>query len=80
MEVIAPARFDPDFVQADSYGQEPDSGERWPWVTEVRGVRSVSVQRAPTLDDLRVRHESMMQRPRLLLTANQMHELDRTLR
>jgi hypothetical protein len=80
VEVLAPARFDPDFVQANSYGQEPDAGERWPWVTEVRGVRAVSVRRAPTLDDLGVRHESMMQRPRLLLTPNQMHQLDRALR
>ena len=37
VEVIAPPRLDPDFVQKYNDGGEPDAGERWPWVTEVRG-------------------------------------------
>lgn len=80
VEVIAPPRFDPDYVQQFNDGGEPDAGERWPWVTEVRGLDAVPLRRAPTLDDIGVPHESMMQRPRLILESRQLHLLKRALR
>lgn len=80
VEVIAPPRFDPEFVQAYNDGGEPDAGERWPWVTEVRGLFRVPLAQAPTLDDIGVEHSSVRQRPRLLLSPNQLHALKRALR
>ncbi len=80
VEVIAPPRFDPDFVQRYNDGGEPDAGERWPWVTEVRGLLAVPIRQAPTLDDIGVAHESMRQRSRKLLTPTQLQMLERSLR
>ena len=80
VEVIAPPRFDPDFVQKYNDGGEPDAGERWPWVTEVRGVLRVPLAQSPTLDDIGVGHSSVRQRPRLILSPNQLRNLDRALR
>lgn len=80
VEVIAPPRFDPEFVQRHNDGGEPDAGERWPWVTEVRGILAVPFSQAPTLDDIGVDRASMRQRSRLRLTPDQLHALDRALR
>lgn len=79
VEVIAPARFDPDFVQKYNEGGERDAGKRWPWMTEVRGLLRVPLVQAPTLDDVGVDHGSMRQRPRLLLNADQLHALEQGL-
>jgi hypothetical protein len=80
VEVIAPPRFDPDFVQEFNDGGEPDAGDRWPWVTEVQGLRAVSLAQAPTLDDIGVDHASLRQRSRLLLTSRQLSALEQALR
>jgi len=80
VEVTAPPRFDPDYVQEHNDGGEPDAGERWPWLTEVRGLLAVPLAQAPTLDDLGVEHDSMRQRSRKLLTADQLQALERALR
>jgi hypothetical protein len=80
VEIIAPPRFDPEFVQKYTDGGEPDAGERWPWVTEVRGLLRVPLLQAPTLDDVGVDHGSVRQRPRLLLNADQLHALEQALR
>lgn len=79
VEVIARPRFDPDFVQKYNDGQESDAGERWPWVTEVRGVLAVALAQAPTLDEIDVAHASMRQRSRLLLSPESLRELEKRL-
>jgi hypothetical protein len=71
VEVIAPPEFNLAMVQEDAHGEEPDAGERWPWVTRVRGMRSVSLDRAPTLDDLGISHELVQRRPRFTITPDQ---------
>jgi hypothetical protein len=71
VEVIAPPEFNPSFVQADAHGREDDAGERWPWVTQVRGLRSVPLVRAPTLDELRIPPERVQRRARFTITADQ---------
>jgi hypothetical protein len=55
VEVIAPPKFDPDFIQENSDGREPDAGERWPWMTRVRGKLEASVDDAPDIDYLGIR-------------------------
>jgi hypothetical protein len=75
VEVIAPPEFNPDLVQQDSHGQEPDAGERWPWVTPVRGLRSFDVGNAPTLSKLGIDHKRMMRRTKLMLTPTEHHRL-----
>lgn len=80
VEVIAPPRFDPDFVQKYNDGGEPDAGERWPWVTDVQGLLAVALAQAPTLNDIGVDHASVRQRSRLLLSPRQRHALESALR
>lgn len=80
VEVVASPRFDPAFVQQYNDGGEPDAGERWPWVTEVRGVRALPLVQAPTLDDIGIDHASMRQRSRLRLEPRQSHALGQALR
>jgi hypothetical protein len=80
VEVTAPPRFDPEHVQKYNDGGEPDAGERWPWLTEVRGLFAIPFARAPTLDDVGVGHDSMRQRSRLLLNPGQLHALEQALR
>ena len=55
VEVIELPRFDPEFAQRNSDGGEPDAGERWPWVTTVKGLHQVSLEKAPDIDDLGIR-------------------------
>jgi hypothetical protein len=73
--VTSPPEFNPAFVQAESHGQEADAGERWPWVTHVRGLRSVPLPLAPTLDDLGIGRELVQRRPRFMISADQHHTL-----
>lgn len=73
--VIAPPEFNPQLVQRDSHGQESDAGERWPWVTRVRGVRRKDLNDAPTLDDIGIDHKLMMRRPKLKLSSDEHHRL-----
>jgi hypothetical protein len=80
VEMVARPRFDPDFVQKYNDGGEPDAGERWPWVTEIRGLLAVPLVQAPSLDDIDVDHASLRQRSRLLLSPNQLNALEKTLR
>jgi hypothetical protein len=68
VEIISPPEFNPSFVQANARAEEVDAGERWPWVTWVRGLRSKPLNQAPTLDELGVPQSSMLQRARLLTT------------
>ena len=71
VEVIAPPEFNPELVQQDSHGQESDAGERWPWVTHVRGLHSVPLEDAPTLDDVDIPRELVQRRPRFTITPDQ---------
>ena len=73
VEIIAPPEFAPDLVEAQ--GAEPGEGERWPWVTLVRGVHDFALAQAPTLADLGVENASMQQRSRLRLSREQRDRL-----
>ena len=55
VEVIGLPDFNPAHVQKHSYGKEPDAGESWPWLTPVKGLRRVSLGKAPDIDDLGIR-------------------------
>ncbi len=79
VEVIARPEFSPDLVQRESHGQEPDAGERWPWVTRVRGVLRMDLPAAPTLDDLGIHHKVMMRRPKITMTPDEYRRLVRGL-
>jgi hypothetical protein len=74
-EVIAPPEFNPERVQAENDGGEPNAGERWPWRTPVRGVSRVDLASAPELDDIGVDRELMRRRPKLALTPEQYQRL-----
>ena len=64
VEIIKAPDFDPEFVQAAEWAKEGD-GERWPWVTWFRVIKSVNLDDAPTLDDLGIATISMVRRARL---------------
>ena len=72
VEIIRPPDFNPSHVQAADWAQ-PGDGERWPWVTWVRVLKSVAVEAAPTLDELGIESSSMQQRARLL-TSPDIHQ------
>lgn len=73
VEIIAPPEFNPELVEVQ--GVEPGEGERWPWVTGVRGLHSFALDQAPTLADLGVENASMQQRSRLWLKPEQRDRL-----
>jgi hypothetical protein len=79
VEVEAPPEFNPERVQAENDGGEPDAGERWPWLTPVRGIARVDLAVAPALDDIGVDRELMRRRPKLALTPEQYRHLVRAL-
>jgi hypothetical protein len=79
VEVAAPPEFTPKRVQAENDGGEPDAGERWPWLTPVRGIARVDLAVAPELKDIGVDHELMRRRPKLALTPEQYQSLVRVL-
>lgn len=68
VEVTSAPEFNPGFVQAESHGQEADAGERWPWVTWVKGLYSQAPDDAPSLDDLEIPHMKVMRRTRFVLS------------
>ena len=55
VEVTGTPRFDPEFVQRHNDGGESDAGERWPWVTPVKGLHRLPLERAPDIDHLGIR-------------------------
>src|SRR3954453_9613399 len=57
--------FDEEFVARES-GKAED-GRRWPWVTPVKGIASLPLDKAPTLEQLGIAHARMQQRARLVL-------------
>jgi hypothetical protein len=73
VEVAGPPRFDPEFVRRESGSAE--DGERWPWVTPIRGISAVPLADAPTLAAVGVETASMQQRARLLLDDDQRDRL-----
>jgi hypothetical protein len=42
--------------------------DQWPWVTEVKVLHDTSLRRAPTLDDIGVRSESVRQQGHIVLS------------
>jgi len=77
-EVIAPPEFEPVFVQLNG-GGEPDAGERWPWVTWVRGIARLDLAQAPTLEDLGIEPRVMQRRPKRRLDADEYQRLAQAL-
>jgi hypothetical protein len=75
VEVIGPSRFDPEFAQEHNDGGEPDAGERWPWVTPVKGLHEVSLERAPDIDYLGIRGAIQWGRPHFRLSPEQYQKL-----
>lgn len=55
VEVTEPPEFAPAYVQEYNDGGEPDAGERWPWLTRVKGLRRVAIEKAPDIDYLGIR-------------------------
>jgi len=55
VEVTEPPEFAPAYVQKYNDGGEPDAGERWPWLTRVKGLHRVSLEKAPDIDYLAIR-------------------------
>jgi hypothetical protein len=74
VEIIRPPEFNPPLVQAADWAQ-PGDGERWPWVTWVRVLKSVDVEVAPTLGELGIQTTSMQQRARLRTDPDIHHRL-----
>lgn len=69
VEVIESPEFNPELVQAEAHGGENDAGERWPWVTWVRGLHRAHLDDAPTLDDLRLPHKIVERRARFKIDS-----------
>jgi hypothetical protein len=74
VEIIKPPEFNPSLVQAEDWAK-PGDGERWPWVTWVRVLKSVAVEAAPTIDELGIDSASMYQRARLRTDPDIHHRL-----
>jgi tetratricopeptide (TPR) repeat protein len=68
VEITAPPEFNPAKV-AERDGSE-EAGERWPWVTHVRGICAVDLDKAPTLSDLGIESSSVMRRSRFGIDAD----------
>jgi hypothetical protein len=75
VEVIGPSRFDPKFAQEHNDGGEPDAGERWPWVTPVRGLHEVSLEKASDIDYLGIRGAIMWGRPHFRISPERYQKL-----
>jgi hypothetical protein len=74
VEIIRPPEFNPSLVQAADWAQ-PGDGERWPWVTWIRVLKSVDVEVAPTLGELGIETTSMQQRAHLRTDPDIHHRL-----
>jgi tetratricopeptide (TPR) repeat protein len=68
VEIIAPPEFNPAAVaERDGSAEE---GERWPWVTHVRGVHSKPLDEAPTLEDLGMSSKAVQRLSRAKIDAD----------
>lgn len=67
-EVSALAQYDPKRVEAQ--GNRGD-GKRWGWLTEVRLIESVDLDRAPTLEEIGVSPRSVGQKDHITLSTPQ---------
>jgi hypothetical protein len=79
VKVIALPEFDVEFVQENSVGRERDAGERWPWVTWVRGVLRVPLENAPDIDYLGIRGQITRGLPHFRITPDQYERLRKAL-
>jgi hypothetical protein len=77
VEITSPPRFDPAFVERET--GSPEDAERWPWVTQIRGINAVSIESAPLLTDLGIDNRSMGRRSRKKLDGEQRERLMRLL-
>lgn len=75
VEVITQPEFAPGFVQENSYGREADAGERWPWMTRVRGLHRLPLDDAPDIDYLDIRGPIMGGPPHFKLSPERYHRL-----
>jgi hypothetical protein len=75
VEVIGSPEFAPDYVQNNSYGEEPDAGERWPWLTPVKGLLRTPMDEAPDIDYLDIRGPIMRQLPHFKLSPERYQKL-----
>jgi hypothetical protein len=75
VEVIGLPKFAPDFVQENSYGGEADAGERWPWMTRVKGLLRLPLNKAPDIDYLGVRGPIMRGPPHFKLSPERYQKL-----
>jgi hypothetical protein len=73
VQVAGKPYFDEEFVARESGNAE--DGRRWPWVTPVKGIASVPLDKAPTLEELGIAHARMQQRARLVLDAEERKRL-----
>jgi hypothetical protein len=75
VEAIGPSRFDPEFAQKNSDGGEPGAGEQWPWVTPVKGLHEVSLEKAPNIDYLGIRGAIQWGQPHFRLSLERYQKL-----
>jgi hypothetical protein len=75
VEVIGTSRFDPEFAQKNSDGGEANAGERWPWVTPVKGLLHVPIDEAPDIDYLGIRGAIQWGRPHFRLSPERYQKL-----
>jgi hypothetical protein len=75
VEVTGTPRFDPDCAQQHNDGGEPDAGERWPWVTPVKGRWRLPIEQAPDIDYLGIRGAIQWGRPHFRLKPKARREL-----
>jgi tetratricopeptide (TPR) repeat protein len=66
-------RFDPAFVEQETGSAE--DAQRWPWVTPVKGIAALPLDKAPTLEQLGIAHARMQQRARLVLDGEERKRL-----
>jgi PLD-like domain len=69
-EVTRPAEYEPERVRRDPLAL-PDDWRRWGYVTEVRLVKSTTLERAPTLRAIDVASASVRRHGRIRLTLEQ---------
>jgi hypothetical protein len=68
VEVISPPEFNPELIAERDGSQE--WGERWPWVTHVRGLYAKPLTEAPTLDDLGMSSQQVQRLSRTTIDAD----------
>jgi hypothetical protein len=73
VEVAGKPYFDEELVARET--GNPEHGRRWPWVTPIKGIASVALDEAPTLEQIGIAHASMQQRARLVLDDDQRKRL-----